>query len=56
MKVIGDYLCLTSKMAELERFELSNGFHHYTLSKRAPSTARTQLQLYDVARSQCFSM
>lgn len=31
-------------MAELERFELSNGFHHYTLSKRAPSTARTQLQ------------
>src|SRR5665647_2224317 len=32
------------KMAELERFELSNGFHHYTLSKRAPSTARTQLR------------
>lgn len=31
-------------MAELERFELSNGFHHYTLSKRAPSTARPQLQ------------
>lgn len=32
------------KMAELERFELSNGFHHYTLSKRAHSTALTQLQ------------
>ena len=29
-------LTLKNKMAELERFELSNGFHHYTLSKRAP--------------------
>jgi hypothetical protein len=31
-------------MAELARFELANGFHRYTLSKRAPSTTRTQLQ------------
>jgi hypothetical protein len=33
------------KMAELKRFELLNGFHHYTLSKRAPSTTRTQLRI-----------
>ena len=32
------------KMAEMERFELSNGFHHYTLSKRAHSTALTHLR------------
>ena len=31
-------------MAEMKRFELLNGFHHYTLSKRAPSTTRTHLQ------------
>ncbi len=32
-------------MAELKRFELLYGFHHNTLSKRAPSTARTQLRI-----------
>lgn len=31
-------------MAEMKRFELLNGFHHYTLSKRAPSTTRTHLR------------
>jgi hypothetical protein len=31
-------------MAELVGFEPTNGFLRYTLSKRAPSTTRTQLR------------
>lgn len=38
-------ICSEKKMAEMQRFELWNGFLRYTLSKRAPSTARTHLQL-----------